>query len=88
MCASALSLLGVSRVVYGAANDRFGGCGSVFRLHERAHCGGAAAHHAYDVVGGVERDAAVELLRAFYARRNPDAAAAAKRRRVDDHGAL
>ncbi len=32
MCAYALRLLGVTMVVYGAANDRFGGCGSVIRV--------------------------------------------------------
>ena len=40
MCAGALSLLGVAHVVYGAANDRFGGCGSIVNVHERGcgHC--------------------------------------------------
>eukprot|EP00899_Mesostigma_viride_P014978 jgi/Mesvir1/23481/Mv22329-RA.1 len=41
MCASALSLLGIESVVYGCANDRFGGCGSVLSLHRDGcgHCG-------------------------------------------------
>ena len=40
MCAGALSLLGVPRVLFGAANDRFGGCGSIVDVHERGcgHC--------------------------------------------------
>ena len=33
MCAGALSLLRLRRVVYGCANDRFGGCGSVLAVH-------------------------------------------------------
>ena len=34
MCASALSLLGLKRVVFGCPNDKFGGNGSVMCLHE------------------------------------------------------
>lgn len=33
MCASLLRSLGVYKVFYGARNDRFGGCGSVFCAH-------------------------------------------------------
>lgn len=33
MCASALSQIGIHRAVFGASNDRFGGCGSVLSLH-------------------------------------------------------
>ena len=48
MCAGALSLLRLRRVVYGCANDRFGGCGSVLAVHAQgaAPCGGwvACAH--------------------------------------------
>jgi tRNA-specific adenosine deaminase 2 len=42
MCAAALSLLKLRRVVYGCANDRFGGCGSVLDVHAQgvAPCGG------------------------------------------------
>lgn len=35
MCASALRQLRIKRVFYGAANDRFGGCGSVLWINER-----------------------------------------------------
>jgi tRNA-specific adenosine deaminase 2 len=45
MCAAALSLLGPARVVFGCANDRFGGCGSVAAMHAAGEaaavaCGG------------------------------------------------
>lgn len=42
MCAGALSLLGIRRVFYGCGNDRFGGCGSILRIHQRGcgACGG------------------------------------------------
>ena len=43
MCAAALSLLGFARVVYGCANDRFGGCGSILDVH-RTGCGHCAGY--------------------------------------------
>jgi tRNA-specific adenosine deaminase 2 len=33
MCASALRQLGIKEVVYGCANDRFGGCGGVLGVN-------------------------------------------------------
>ena len=33
MCASALRYLNVSKVVFGCANERFGGCGSILNIH-------------------------------------------------------
>ena len=38
MCAGALSLLGIHRVVFGCKNDRFGGNGSILSLHSSG-CG-------------------------------------------------
>lgn len=35
MCAAALAALPIRRVVYGCANDKFGGCGSVLNIHVR-----------------------------------------------------
>ena len=34
MCAVALAMVGIRRVVFGCKNDRFGGCGSILHLHE------------------------------------------------------
>ena len=34
MCAAALRLVEIPMVYFGAANDRFGGCGSVFSVHQ------------------------------------------------------
>lgn len=34
MCAAALRQLGIKEVFYGCANDRFGGCGSVFDVNQ------------------------------------------------------
>lgn len=38
MCAGALSLMGLHQVFYGAANDKFGGCGSIMQVHDSS-CG-------------------------------------------------
>jgi tRNA-specific adenosine deaminase 2 len=35
MCASALRQLGLRATYFGAANERFGGCGSVLDVNER-----------------------------------------------------
>lgn len=35
MCAAALRLIGVTNVIYGCPNPRFGGCGSVLDIHEK-----------------------------------------------------
>jgi len=35
MCAAALRQMGIKRVFYGCANERFGGCGSVLGVNER-----------------------------------------------------
>ena len=86
MCAAALSLLRFSRVVFGCANDRFGGCGSVLDVHQQgvSPCGEpssseAAAGHTRPTcplpcVGGLYADEAVELLKSFYLRGNPNGA--------------
>jgi tRNA(Arg) A34 adenosine deaminase TadA len=86
MCAAALSLLRFSRVVFGCANDRFGGCGSVLDVHLQgvSPCGQppaseAAAGHTRPAcplpcVGGLYADEAVELLKSFYLRGNPNGA--------------
>ncbi|KAJ2889284.1 tRNA(adenine34) deaminase, partial [Coemansia aciculifera] len=69
MCAAALRLMKIGRVVYGCRNDRFGGCGSVLDV---------SADHgllgdAYECVSGVFRDEAVLMLRRFYVNENEGA---------------
>ena len=82
MCAAALKIVGIGRVVYGCANERFGGCGSVLSVHSSRsrdvpHTEGTAeveegeGHH-YDCVAGVRAKEAVEVLKHFYARGNPN----------------
>lgn len=38
MCAAALRLLGIPKVVFGCANERFGGCGSILNIHTDDYC--------------------------------------------------
>lgn len=35
MCSSALRQVGIKKVYYGCANDRFGGCGGVLAIHDK-----------------------------------------------------
>lgn len=82
MCAGALQHLGVSDVVFGAANYRFGGCGGVYSVHTMrtpATTGPGSdsvfrpALEGFSCRGGVLGDEAIELLREFYAAGNPSA---------------
>jgi tRNA-specific adenosine deaminase 2 len=66
MCASLLRSLGVFKVFYGARNDRFGGCGSVFSAHTLP-----SPHPNLAVIQVPEMIArTVNLLRKFYLREN------------------
>lgn len=65
MCAGALGLLQIKRVVFGCRNDRFGGCGSILNVHEAQH-----APHRYPAQGGMMEKEAVALFKTFYAREN------------------
>ena len=56
---------GIRKVYYGAGNDKFGGCGSVFRLHTERTIDNR--RHGYAVQAGVCQAQAVELLKQFYA---------------------
>ena len=56
MCAYALNLAGVARVVFGAKNDKFGGNGSILSLHR------FNGQPKYEVIDGVLANEAVELL--------------------------
>lgn len=62
MCAGAIVLSRVQRVVFSAWDDKAGMAGSVGDLlrHPRLN-------HAPEVLGGVEADASVQLLKTFFA---------------------
>ena len=60
MCAYALNLAGVKRVVFGAKNDKFGGNGSILSLNK------FPGKDSYQVQEGVLASEAVKLLQNFY----------------------
>ncbi|CAG8467051.1 9748_t:CDS:2 [Ambispora leptoticha] len=70
MCAYALRQLGIKQVYYGCANERFGGTGSVFNIHEDTNL---SLHSQYPSIGGYYREEAIMLLRKFYVRENDNA---------------
>ena len=79
MCASALQQLGIALVVYGCANDRFGGCGSVLNVtlpsenpSEQEICE-TQKSQSLKCVSGIFAEEAVELLKKFYKGENPNA---------------
>ena len=83
MCAAALAMVGIRRVVFGCKNDRFGGCGSILDLHKAEEddeirpmdsVGSRASprckSRGYEVKSGILEEEAVGLLRSFYDREN------------------
>ncbi|XP_050354247.1 tRNA-specific adenosine deaminase 2 [Nymphalis io] len=65
MCAAALNDLNVKEVVYGCANDRFGGS-TVLNVSE-------FYEHNYKLRGNLLADEAMALLKQFYKGTNPNA---------------
>ena len=61
MCASALRISRVGRVVYGACNDRFGGCGSVLSVHSRRDMPVLTEH--FECIGPTDNERSITLLR-------------------------
>ena len=92
MCSAALRMMGVCKVVYGFANTRFGGCGSVLDIHTKQFQSSYSTHgkHIQDyrissalhVLSGVLGNEALELLQQFYAQVNPNAPNPAKRTKI------
>ncbi|SCU86683.1 LAME_0D07228g1_1 [Lachancea meyersii CBS 8951] len=67
MCASALKQLGIQKVVFGCGNERFGGNGSILRIHQDSS---TAPENSHISVPGLLRKEAIMLLRYFYVREN------------------
>jgi tRNA(adenine34) deaminase len=64
MCAGAIILARVERLVYGAADPKAGACGSVLDvIHERR------LNHRVEVAGGVLAEPSGELLKEFFAKK-------------------
>jgi tRNA(adenine34) deaminase len=66
MCAGAIVLARVPRVVYGCTDPKAGAAGSVLDVLAQPKL-----NHRPEVVGGVLADGAAELLRAFFRARRP-----------------
>lgn len=66
MCAGALHNLHLKQVTYGCQNDRFGGCGTVLDA-------GLLADNPCKIIGGIQSDEAMQLLKDFYKGTNPNA---------------
>jgi tRNA(Arg) A34 adenosine deaminase TadA len=64
MCAHAISLFRIRRLVFGAYDPKGGGVEHGARVFEAASC-----HHRPEVLGGVQETEAADLLRAFFAAR-------------------
>lgn len=62
-CAYALNLANIKAVCYGCSNERFGGNGSILKLH-------AVTPHPYLSIGGVEMEEGKRVLKEFYERGN------------------
>jgi tRNA(adenine34) deaminase len=61
MCAGALVLARIQRLVYGARDPKAGACGSLFEITQDPRL-----NHRVETVGGVLADAATALLQDFF----------------------
>ncbi len=68
MCAGAISLFRVRRLVFGAYDPKGGGVEHGARVFDAPSC-----LHRPEVIGGVRESEAAALLRDFFAARRPDA---------------
>lgn len=69
MCAYALRQVGIGRVFYGCDNKRFGGCGSLYHLHDRQD----SPFPPFPCMGGFLEEECIQLFRQFYESGNPNA---------------
>jgi tRNA(Arg) A34 adenosine deaminase TadA len=67
MCAQAISLFRIRRLVFGAYDAKGGGVEHGARVFDAASC-----HHRPEVVGGVREADAAAMLRAFFAAKRAD----------------
>lgn len=68
MCTHALRIAGITQVVFGCGNERFGGCGSVLSVHTDTTLPGGTIR----TKEGVNKEAAITLLQKFYKGDNPN----------------
>jgi tRNA(adenine34) deaminase len=61
MCAGALVLARVKRIVFGTRDEKFGGCGSVFNIVSEPKL-----NHRIEITEGVLTDQAAALMKSFF----------------------
>jgi tRNA-specific adenosine deaminase 2 len=71
MCAYALRQVGITRVVFGCKNERFGGCGSVLDAHE-AKMDPQLSELRCTSSSDADQERAITLLKQFYEGQNPN----------------
>ncbi len=64
MCAGALVLARVKKIVFGARDEKFGGCGSIFNIVQEKRL-----NHQIEVIEGVLKDDALILIKKFFAKK-------------------
>lgn len=82
MCAAALRIVGLTNVVYGCGNERFGGCSSVLDVHSIE----ADLLPVLKITKGVMKEEAIQILQEFYERGNQKLPEAKRHRRAKKDG--
>ena len=62
MCSGALVLARVKRIIFGARDEKFGGCGSIFNIVEEEKL-----NHQIKITAGVMEKEAAALMKRFFA---------------------
>ena len=70
MCAGALVLARVKKIIFGAHDEKFGGCGSVFDIVREKKL-----NHRVEVINGVMEKEATFLLKSFFEKKRKKKAA-------------
>jgi tRNA(adenine34) deaminase len=70
MCAGALVLARVKKIVFGARDEKFGGCGSIFDI-----VGEKKLNHQVEVVEGVMSQQAAAMMKEFFEKKREKTAA-------------
>ncbi len=61
MCAGALVMVRVSKIIYGAGDEKFGGCGSIFDIADDFRL-----NHRIKVIHGIMKEKSAALLKRFF----------------------
>ena len=61
MCAGALVLARVKRIIFGTRDEKFGGCGSIFNIANEKRL-----NHQIEITAGVMAKEAASLMRSFF----------------------